>query len=41
MSTICGARYLSASHFLTGEHRDDDPERGVFECVEVERSAAG
>jgi phosphate-selective porin OprO/OprP len=29
--------YLSASYFLTGEHRNYDPERGVFDRVEVER----
>jgi len=27
--------YLSASYFLTGEHRNYDPESGVFERVEV------
>jgi phosphate-selective porin OprO/OprP len=30
--------YLGASYFLTGEHRSYDPERGVFDRVEVERS---
>jgi phosphate-selective porin OprO and OprP len=29
--------YLSASYFLTGEHRNYDPERGVFDRVKVER----
>jgi phosphate-selective porin OprO/OprP len=29
--------YLSASYFLTGEHRNYDPEGGAFERVEVER----
>jgi phosphate-selective porin OprO/OprP len=29
--------YLSASYFLTGEHRSYDPKRGVFDRVEVER----
>ena len=28
--------YLSASYFLTGEHRNYDPERGVFDRVKVE-----
>ena len=29
--------YLGASYFLTGEHRNYDPERGEFDRVEVER----
>jgi phosphate-selective porin OprO/OprP len=29
--------YLSASYFLTGEHRNYDPKRGEFDRVEVER----
>jgi phosphate-selective porin len=29
--------YVSASYFLTGEHRNYDPERGVFERIEVAR----
>ena len=29
--------YLSASYFLTGEHRNYDPKRGVFDRVKVER----
>jgi phosphate-selective porin OprO/OprP len=29
--------YLSASYFLTGEHRNYDPKRGVFDRVQVER----
>jgi phosphate-selective porin OprO/OprP len=28
--------YLGASYFLTGEHRNYDPERGVFDRVKVE-----
>jgi phosphate-selective porin OprO/OprP len=29
--------YLSASYFLTGEHRNYDPEEGAFDRVKVER----
>jgi phosphate-selective porin OprO and OprP len=29
--------YLSASYFLTGEHRNYEPKRGVFDRVKVER----
>jgi phosphate-selective porin OprO and OprP len=29
--------YVSASYFLTGEHRNYDAERGVFERVEIDR----
>jgi phosphate-selective porin OprO/OprP len=29
--------YLSASYFLTGEHRNYAPERGIFDRVKVER----
>ena len=32
--------YLGASYFLTGEHRNYDPERGEFDRVEVERPLA-